>query len=218
MKSDSNKSVSVLYRAIVVVCALLWLLIVNVVLTMCSPVHAQSIPTSAHQYRATLTREAHAVWGLEAPVLVFAGQLHQESNWRADARSIYADGLAQFTRDTAQDMAQWYPDLGPANAFSPNWAIRAMVRYDARLFGQVWGASECDVWWATLRAYNGGLGHWRVEARQAANPDDRISVDAMCGVGKRSSKHCPESLGYPRKILLQHAPRYQPWGGVNPCL
>ncbi len=193
------------------------LLLTGIISNMALPVMAQSIPSTAHQYRATLTREGRAVWGMEAPILIFAAQLHQESGWRADISSIYADGLAQFTRDTASDMVKWYPELGSPNAFNPNWAIRAMVRYDARLYGQVWGASSCDAWWATLRAYNGGLGHWRVEARKAVNPNDRVSVDAMCGIGKRSIKHCPESLGYPRKIILQHAPRYQSWGGVNPC-
>ncbi len=193
-----------------------WLCVIAV-LSSSYNVSAQPL-TAAKPFQNTLTREARAVWGMQAPITIFAGQLHQESAWRADARSIYAEGLAQFTKDTAADMAKWYPELGPVNAYDPQWAIRAMVRYDARLFTQVWGENQCDVWWATLRAYNGGLGHWRTEARKASNPDNRSSVDAMCGTAKRSVKHCAESLGYPKKILLKHAPRYQSWGGDNPCL
>ncbi len=50
------------------------------------PVWGQ-IPAQANIYRARLTREARAAWGLEAPVALFAAQVHQESGWREDARS-----------------------------------------------------------------------------------------------------------------------------------
>ena len=191
--------------------------VLSILLLLCGFAAAQ-IPDRAHQYRPALTREARAAWGMDAPIVIFAGQLHQESAWRADARSIYADGLAQFTKDTAADMARWYPELGAANAFDPQWAMRAMVRYDARLYDQVWGNTACDMWWATLRAYNGGLGHWRTEAKKAIDPNDRHSIDKACGTAKRSVKHCPESLSYPRQILLKHAKHYESWGGANPCL
>jgi hypothetical protein len=60
------------------------------------------IPAQANTYRAQLTREARAAWGLEAPVAFFAAQVHQESGWREDARSpVGALGLAQFMPGTA---------------------------------------------------------------------------------------------------------------------
>lgn len=37
------------------------------------------IPAQANIYRAQLMREARAAWGLEAPVALFAAQIHQES-------------------------------------------------------------------------------------------------------------------------------------------
>ena len=46
-----------------------------------------TIPRAAQQYRATLVRAAHATWGLDAPVAVFAAQVHTESWWRNDTVS-----------------------------------------------------------------------------------------------------------------------------------
>lgn len=40
-----------------------------------------AIPRAALQYRGQLIREARAVWGMEAPVAIFAAQIHTESNW-----------------------------------------------------------------------------------------------------------------------------------------
>ena len=120
---------------------------------------AADIPTAAQPWRRTVTREAQAVWGLQAPVSLFGAQIHQESHWAPGARSVYAAGLAQFTADTAKDMARWYPELGPADVYDPRWAIRALVRYDYRLYGRLADtASDCDRWAMTLAAYNGGLG------------------------------------------------------------
>jgi len=50
------------------------------------PARAQA-PQAAQQHRALLVRTAHAAWGLDAPVAVFAAQVHQESAWRPDAVS-----------------------------------------------------------------------------------------------------------------------------------
>ncbi|MBP6897390.1 MAG: transglycosylase SLT domain-containing protein [Pseudacidovorax sp.] len=63
---------------------------------------AQTIPRDAERYQLTLKREAQRTWGLDAPVATFAAQVHQESRWRADARSpVGAQGLAQFMPSTA---------------------------------------------------------------------------------------------------------------------
>ena len=37
------------------------------------------IPRAALQHRATLIREARAAWGLNAPVSIFAAQIHTET-------------------------------------------------------------------------------------------------------------------------------------------
>ena len=62
-----------------------------------------------------------------------------------------------------------------------------------------------------LRSYNGGLGHWRREARVAGS-HDRAAVDAACGRARRAHVHCKENLDYPRRILDALQPRYARWG------
>jgi len=181
---------------------------------------AGDIPRAADQYRRPLTREAQMQWGLRAPVARFAAQIHQESGWRADAKSAYAGGLAQFTPATADWIAKLYPrELGEGAPYSPTWALRALVTYDRWLYDRTRGATECDRWWFLLRAYNGGLGHVQAEARLTACPLHREVVDAACGLAKRAAAHCAENLGYPRRILLTIEPCYRTagWPGEGAC-
>ncbi|MDF5986511.1 lytic transglycosylase domain-containing protein [Pseudomonas aeruginosa] len=130
-------------------------------LTACQPAFAADrIPTAAEQYRRTLVRSAHAGWGLSAPIATFAAQVHQESRWRADARSpVGAQGLAQFMPGTAEWIAGLYPAaLGANQPFNPGWALRALVTYDRWLYDRNQASSECDRWAFVLSAYNGGQG------------------------------------------------------------
>ncbi len=93
----------------------------------------------------------------------------------------------------------------------------------------MWGVNEYDRLYATLRAYNGGLGWWQQEAilaLDASNPSTssnrrrqlmllaRDNIDAACGKAKRSVKFCPENLNYPRRILNIYQPLYSGWGRV----
>lgn len=177
---------------------------------------AGDIPRAALKYRADLTREARQVWGLNAPIPVFAAQIHQESGWNPQAVSrVGARGMAQFMPATAQWIASIDPALANGDAGNPRWAIRALVRYDDWLATRVQGESEFDRLWAALRAYNGGLGHWQMEAK-AAQSVQRTAVDAACGKAKRHASFCPENLGYPRRILTVLQPLYLAWGrGVS---
>jgi len=118
-------------------------------------------PVGAQAYRRILIGESRMVWGLNAPAPVFAGQVHQESRWRPDARSpAGAQGLTQFMPATSKWIGQVYPDaLGDVKPFSPSWAIRAMVRYDHWLYERIKHAKqECDRMRFALASYNGGLG------------------------------------------------------------
>lgn len=176
---------------------------------------AAQVPHAANGYRAELTRTARAVWGLEAPVATFAAQIHQESGWRPGAVSrVGAAGLAQFMPGTSSWIAGIDPSLKANQPFNPSWAMRALVTYDLYLYERAPRAYEPrDRMWVALRAYNGGLGHWQAEARNAAGAD-RESVDAACGSARRHRSHCVENLGYPRRILLDLQPRYASWGGA----
>lgn len=177
------------------------------------------IPREALRYRGELTRNARLVWGLDAPVATFAGQIHQESAWRAEARSpVGAEGMAQFMPGTARWIAGAYPaTLGGAEVYNPAWAMRALVTYDLWLWERIPLGDGCHRMWATLRGYNGGLGHWLAEYRLAPAPT-QPAVDAQCGKARRAAAHCPENLAYPRRILLSLAPRYERAGfGPGSC-
>lgn len=175
-----------------------------------------TLPPGAHTHRLTLLRAAHSQWGLAAPVPMLAAQVHAESAWQPLAVSrVGALGLAQFMPATAT----WWcagnqvskDQCQPTN---PTWALRALVGYDKWLFDRLAAAGpEPDRLWATLRAYNGGLGHWQAEARLAGSTA-RAAVDAACGRARRAAVHCAENLAYPRRVLVQLQPRYSAWGRV----
>ena len=173
------------------------------------------VPQPALQYRPLLTRTAHAVWGLDAPVAVFAAQVHQESAWRPGAVShVGAQGLAQFMPATTQWIAGLHPDLATQQPYNPAWALRALVTYDLWLYERTPARYDpFDRMWVALRAYNGGLGHWQAEARGlGVRLPSRVQVDAACGTARRAAVHCRENLGYPHRILVVLQPRYLQWG------
>ena len=175
-----------------------------------------SIAAPGERFRRDVTREGRLVWGLNAPIATFGAQLLQESGYNPDAVSyVGAQGLAQIMPRTGKWLVQVYPaDLGnEPQPLNPRWAIRALVQYDRHLYDRLAIAGgECNRWWATLRSYNGGLGHWLKEARLAASPADREAVNSACGQASRHPKHCAENLGYPERIVRRHQPKYEHWG------
>lgn len=188
-------------------------------LCACQPAYADGIPRDAEQYRRTLVRTAHAEWGLAAPIATLAAQVHQESAWRATARSpVGAQGLAQFMPATSAWMAQLYPNtLGTNQPFNPGWALRAMVVYDRRLYAQNQASSDCERWAFVLAAYNGGQSWVNRDRKQAsAKGADKLawfdSVERH-NAG-RSAANFRENRHYPRAILLRWEPLYAAagWG------
>lgn len=177
------------------------------------------IPRAAAQHRHALTANARLVWGLDAPIATFAGQVHQESGWRADARSPYAVGLAQFTPATAEWIGGVYADLGERQPYNPAWSLRALVRFDRFLWERNPAATPCDRMAFALSAYNGGEGWLRREqARTAAASADRLRwfghVERHCA---RAAWACDENRDYPRRILMTHQRVYGSWGALTPC-
>ncbi|MDD5330202.1 MAG: transglycosylase SLT domain-containing protein [Sulfuricella sp.] len=173
---------------------------------------AASVPLAAQAYRAQVIRAARVVWGLNAPTATFASQIHQESGWRSDAQSPYANGLAQFTPETATWISGAYQsELGASDPWNPSWSIQALVRYDKHLYDKLAAATPCDRMAMALSAYNGGLG-WvvRDKAKSAANGD---STTRWWGHVERynagrSAENFRENRDYPRRILLLHEPAY----------
>jgi hypothetical protein len=181
---------------------------------------ADQVPRDADQYRRTLVRAAHAEWGLDAPIATLAGQVHQESRWRSNARSpVGAQGLAQFMPATADWMAQLYPNsLGPAQPFNPGWALRALVTYDRWLYARNQASSDCDRWAFVLSAYNGGQG-WVNRDRVLASAKGADKLAWFDSVERfnagRSAANFRENRHYPRAILLRWEPLYAAAGWGN---
>jgi soluble lytic murein transglycosylase-like protein len=181
----------------------------------CAGAACAAVPTGALQYRATLVREAQFVYGPGAPIPMFAGQIHQESRWRADVTAWdNGRGLAQFMDGTAAQVAKSFPELGAPNPYDPRWAIRAMVRFDGWIYQRVQGASACDRWAASLKGYNAGAGYVQRAQRRSPTPGRWFGATEMINAGQ-SAKNFEYSRMYPRWILLKHQPLYAAWGPLT---
>lgn len=187
------------------------------------PAEHVPLPELSAVYRMTVTREAQAVWGLDAPVARIAGQIHQESHWQATAKSPYAQGLMQFVPSTATWLAGEVDECNPADPWDPNWSIRCGIRYDAWLLARSPGATECDRWAFALAAYNGGWG-WTQRDRRTARATG-VSDQAWFGAVEVTpdTRRAPENIGqnrdYVRVILLRWEPAYiaAGWPGQAAC-
>ncbi len=161
------------------------------------------------------------MWGLNAPIAVFAGQIEQESGWNPDARSPFANGLAQFTPPTSEWISKQYSDLSTNRPFEPQWALRALTRYDKFLYDRQGGALDaCHQWAFTLSAYNGGEGNVEKDKKLALSKGhDSIrwfgSVELF---SNRSPGAFRENRDYPRKILLSRQFIYRSWGPIVECV
>lgn len=164
---------------------------------------ASDIPRAAERHRAELIRVSRAVWGLEAPVAVFAAQVHTESWWRnGTVSSAGAQGLAQFLPSTAEWLPRAVPELereaGPSAPFNPGWALRACVTYDKYLWDrlaakgtQKKALTPCNRMAFALSAYNGGMG-WtnrdrNLAARRGLDPDRYFGSVETVNAGRRAS-------------------------------
>ena len=187
------------------------LVVLMLVLAFVSPAFAQ-VPREALRYQGTLKREAHRIWGLDAPVATFAAQIHQESRWRPDARSpVGALGLTQFMPATATWIGTTREDLREVAPLNPTWAIRALVSYDLWLWQRVKADDSCERMAFALQSYNSGLG-W-VYKRQRLSPRPGQCLGLTCSINPGvTPANQREAEMYPRLILIQHQPLYATWG------
>lgn len=161
------------------------------------------IPRMAKKYRRTLIREARARFGLGAPVATMAAQIHQESLWRPDAVSrVGAAGMTQFMPGTASWITEIFPELGRAEPLNPQWAIRAMVRYNRWLYERLTGFDDCERWAFVLASYNGGLG-WTMR-RKARSPFPEICLGMTCDINPGiTPANQKQNADYARRILMR---------------
>lgn len=198
------------------------LIALMLLLAACRAGAADTIPRDAQQYRRDLVRAAHQGMGLSAPIATLAGQIHQESRWRADAASpAGAQGLAQFMPATAAWMADARPrQLGPADPWNPGWALRALVVYDGWLLDQLAAADACEHWAFALSGYNGGLGWVQRDQRlaQAAGADPTRWFGHVANHTGRADWARSENRAYVRRILTRWEPLYAAAGwGAGVC-
>lgn len=208
--------------------------ILFVISSLLAPVaHAQSapstvrIPEASALYRHRVEQAAADVWGVDASPARLAAQLHQESTWRANARSpVGAQGLAQFMPATAKWIAQAFPkQLGNFDPWDPHQAALAAAIYDKWLLDRVQAIgytplSECTRWNFALRGYNGGE-TWLLRERGLtiagrADANDWKQVERFRARGAAPHR---ENIAYPRRILLNLEPAYVAagWPGKAVC-
>lgn len=175
------------------------------------------VPAAALKYRAVLTREAHFVFGLSAPIDYLAGQIQQESGWRPGITAWdNGRGLAQFMDPTADWASQQFEDLGKPAPYDPLWAIRAMTRLDAYNAGRVAADTPCDRWGAAFKGYNAGLGFVSRAQKRSRTPGKWFGATENINIGQ-SQKNFEYSRRYPRLIIFTHSPRFAQWGVGIDC-
>lgn len=189
-------------------------LLIGLILGALMPIIALAeIPAVAERYQRDLTRIAQAEWGLDAPVAMFAGQIHQESRWKFDARSpVGAQGLGQVMPSTAAWLAATFPTvLGKNEPYNPTWSMQALVSYDRWLASRITAADSCEQAAMILSSYNGGLG-WLIRDRKLASAKGADKLTWFDSVERfnagRSAAAFKENRAYPRLILRQWEPLY----------
>jgi len=176
---------------------------------------ADAAPGAANRYRPILTREAHFVLGLDAPIPMFAAQIEQESGWRPGITAWdNGRGLAQFMDGTSDTITHLYPDLGKSDPYNPLWAIRALVRYDKWLGDRVKGSDDCQRRAAALKAYNAGLGYVQQGQRKSSSPWIWFGATEYVKT-RQSAQNFEYSRKYPRWILFNRQPHYIGWGSYT---
>lgn len=175
------------------------------------------IPPAAVKYRPDLTREAHFIFGLAAPVPTLAAQIEQESGWRPGITAWdNGRGLAQFMDPTAKWASERFGDLGPSDPYNPKWAIRAMVRLDDYNVRRAKGNTTCDSWGAGLKAYNAGLGYVQRAQHRSDTPGVWFGATEFINAGQ-SAANFEASRLYPHRIIRNRQPKYEAWGQGVTC-
>ena len=197
----------------------------SLVILCCHASHAAEvkIPRAALPYRSELIRASRMVWGLDAPVAVFAAQIHTESWWKnGTVSSAGAQGLAQFMPSTAKWLQRAAPETGSPAPFDPRWSLRACVTYDKYLFDRIAprrgkSLTEWNRMAFTLSGYNGGLG-WtnrdRTKALQSGlDPDIWFGHVEQANAGRRISAK-RENQRYVQLIMRERQQVYikSGWG------
>ena len=177
------------------------------------------VPRESLKYKRELIRQSRIIWGLDAPIPLFASQIHQESTWNHLAKSKYAKGLTQFTDSTAEWMIEIFPQLKRANVYNPNWSIRAMLLYDSWLDDRIKSIDDCNQWAMILSSYNGGL-TWLNRDKalaEAKGSDPNIWWNNVEKYSNRADWAIRENRNYSKSIIFKHQNLYADRGKSYIC-
>ena len=177
------------------------------------------VPRESLKYKRELIRQSRIIWGLDAPIPLFASQIHQESTWNHLAKSKYAKGLTQFTDSTAEWMIEIFPELKRANVYNPNWSIRAMLLYDSWLDDRIKSIDDCNQWAMILSSYNGGL-TWLNRDKalaEAKGSNPNIWWNHVEKYSNRADWAIRENRNYSKSIIFKHQNLYADWGKSYIC-
>ena len=177
------------------------------------------VPRESLKYKRELIRQSRIIWGLNAPIPLFASQIHQESTWNHLAKSKYAKGLTQFTDSTAEWMIEIFPQLKRANVYNPNWSIRAMLLYDSWLDDRIKSIDDCNQWAMILSSYNGGL-TWLNRDKalaEAKGSNPNIWWNNVEKYSNRADWAIRENRNYSKSIIFKHQNLYADWGKSYIC-
>ena len=177
------------------------------------------VPRESLKYKRELIRQSRIIWGLDAPIPLFASQIHQESTWNHLAKSKYAKGLTQFTDSTAEWMIEIFPQLKRANVYNPNWSIRAMLLYDSWLDDRIKSIDDCNQWAMILSSYNGGL-TWLNRDKalaEAKGSNPNIWWNHVEKYSNRADWAIRENRNYSKSIIFKHQNLYADWGKSYIC-
>ena len=177
------------------------------------------VPRESLKYKRELIRQSRIIWGLDAPIPLFASQIHQESTWNHLAKSKYAKGLTQFTDSTAEWMIEIFPELKRANVYNPNWSIRAMLLYDSWLDDRIKSIDDCNQWAMILSSYNGGL-TWLNRDKalaEAKGSHPNIWWNNVEKYSNRADWAIRENRNYSKSIIFKHQNLYADWGKSYIC-
>ena len=184
-----------------------------------TPESNADVPRESLKYKRELIRQSRIIWGLDAPIPLFASQIHQESTWNHLAKSKYAKGLTQFTDSTAEWMIEIFPELKRANVYNPNWSIRAMLLYDSWLDDRIKSIDDCNQWAMILSSYNGGL-TWLNRDKalaEAKGSDPNIWWNNVEKYSNRADWAIRENRNYSKSIIFKHQNLYADWGKSYIC-
>jgi soluble lytic murein transglycosylase-like protein len=175
-----------------------------------------SLPRAALPYKIDLIRQAHSVFGPDAPIALLAAQIERESYWDKGARSPSGDlGIAQIKPSTARYLAHIRPGPGPGSPRDPVWSLSAMAWYDYHLRDAIKDAADdCQRWKFALAAYNGGLG-WvnreRTSCKRSGHCDSTRWDGNVERFKARSIRAWRENRQYVTRVIATQS-RYQSWG------